>query len=364
MKIESSDIKMTSMNRYSEETKISETTTFWKGGRGPSELQDNLGNSNNASLNIQISQEAKEKLEAYNYSKVSGTEETQNTSAVGELTEEDKNKIQLIEQFIYQVTGKKVKLKIMSGEECLANCKSGLENTSELQQQTQQSRRAGWGMVYEYHESYHEKASMSFESTGTIKTADGREIEFDFGVNMSREFASSLDISFRAGDAKKIDPLVLNFNGTAAQLTQTKFEFDLDADGTAENISFVDPDSGFLVLDKNGNGLVDDGTELFGPSTGSGYGELSDYDSDGNNWIDENDEIFNSLQIWMKDDNGNDKLMSLGQKGVGAIYLGNVATDYTYKTSNNEALGNVKNMGIYLNENGTAGAMAEVDFMA
>lgn len=68
-------------------------------------------------------------------------------------------------------------------------------------------------------------------------------------------------------------------------------------------------------------------------SQGSGFKELSVFDEDNNGWIDENDTIYEKLRIWIKDGKGNDQLLALGQKGVRAIYLGNVATDFSLKNS-------------------------------
>jgi hypothetical protein len=45
------------------------------------------------------------------------------------------------------------------------------------------------------------------------------------------------------------------------------------------------------------DGRVNDGRELFGPITGDGFAELAAYDDDGNNWIDENDGIYDNLSI-------------------------------------------------------------------
>ena len=62
-------------------------------------------------------------------------------------------------------------------------------------------------------------------------------------------------------------------------------------------ISFVGSGSGLLALDKNGDGIINNGTELFGPNTQDGFSELSKYDSDGNGWIDENDSVYDNLRI-------------------------------------------------------------------
>ena len=72
---------------------------------------------------------------------------------------------------------------------------------------------------------------------------------------MSREFYSEQNMQVRAGDALK-DPLVINFSGTAAQLGQRDFYFDIDADGSKDQIAFVGEGSGLLALDKNEDGSI------------------------------------------------------------------------------------------------------------
>jgi len=99
---------------------------------------------------------------------------------------------------------------------------------------------------------------------------------------------------------KKVDPLVLNFEGNRAELTGAKFAFDLDQDGEQEHISFVGSGSGILVLDRNKDGIVNDGSELFGPSTGNGFNELASLDGDENGWIDENDAAYQDLSVWTR----------------------------------------------------------------
>lgn len=136
---------------------------------------------------------------------------------------------------------------------------------------------------------------------------------------MSREFLREQSVSVRLGDAVLKDPLVLNFDGAAAELTTTRFSFDIDSDGKPDQIAFVGANSGFLALDRNNDGVINDGGELFGPSTGQGFAELAAYDEDSNQWIDENDSIYQNLRIWSKNAEGQDQLVSLGQRGVGIL---------------------------------------------
>jgi hypothetical protein len=221
----------------------------------------------------------------------------------------------------------------------------------------------GSGLIYDYYESHQESESTSFGAEGKIVTADGKEIDFSVQLNMSRQFISEQSVSIREGDALK-DPLVINFDGKAAELTQTKFNFDIDSNGQTDQISFVGSGSGFLALDKNGDGTINNGSELFGTQSGNGFSDLAAYDQDNNNWIDENDSIYNNLRIWSKDAEGKDTLVALGQKGIGAIYLGNVSTPFSIKDTENTLQGEVRASGIFVNENGTIGTIQQVDLVA
>ncbi|WP_256646871.1 hypothetical protein [Thermomonas paludicola] len=225
--------------------------------------------------------------------------------------------------------------------------------------------RAGWGLSYNLEETHVEQESTQFSAQGIVRTADGKEIQLTLELNMSREFASQNSLSIRAGDALK-DPLVVNFQGNAAQLTQTTFKFDLDADGRADTMRAVVSGSAYIALDKNGNGKIDDGRELFGALSGNGFSELAKYDDDGNGWIDENDAVFKQLLAWNGEAGtaGGKPLQTLAQLGVGALYLGNASTPFTLKDSSNALQGAIRASGLYLREDGTAGTLQQVDLVA
>ncbi len=208
-----------------------------------------------------------------------------------------------------------------------------------------------------------EKEDTVFGSTGVVHTADGREICFGAELRMSRSFAS-ISQSISAENYIVTDPLVFNAGSDVATISDKKFRFDIDCDGKEEDISYATGNSGFLALDKNGDSKIGDGSELFGTKSGDGFADLSKYDSDGNGWIDEADDIFEDLLIWQKDDEGNDKLISLKDFGVGAIYLGNVDTEFSLNNeADNAANGIIRKTGIYLKENGDVGSVQHVDLV-
>ncbi len=202
-----------------------------------------------------------------------------------------------------------------------------------------------------------------FSSTGFVKTADGRSVSFNVSIEMSRNFEAYIKRESTTKDVVMKDPLVINLISAPAKVSDQTFLFDIDADGIKDEISMLENGSGFLALDKNEDGKINDGNELFGALTGNGFDELSKYDDDGNGWIDEADSIFNKLKIWTKDEKGKDLLISLKDSGVGAIYLSNASTKFDINNiATNETNAQVRSTGVYLKENGEAGTIQQLDF--
>jgi hypothetical protein len=113
--------------------------------------------------------------------------------------------------------------------------------------------------------------------------------------------------------------------------------FDIDADGRAEEIAWTKPNGnvGFLALDRNGNGTIDSGAELFGGSTMltdgtralNGFEALADLDSNHDGRIDASDPAWQQLLLWldMNHDGSSTtaEIVSIPTSGVSAI-----STDY------------------------------------
>lgn len=236
---------------------------------------------------------------------------------------------------------------------------NGWQTNGQLQQLQPQPIKM-MSLTAERETLYMESETTSFSTTGCVKTTDGREINFNLDVSMSRSFARYTKETVETV-GNFIDPLVINLNGNIAEVSDQKFYFDLDADGEEEAISRLCEDSGYLALDLNEDGKINDGSELFGTKSGDGFADLAVYDEDNNGWIDENDEIWNKLKIWVQDENGNSKLYSLADRGVGAICLQNVSTEFGQRGTNGEINAAIRNTGIFLYENGTAGTIQHLD---
>ncbi|WP_373018779.1 hypothetical protein [Thiomicrorhabdus sp.] len=289
--------------------------------------------------------------------------------------------IEAIESLMEKMTGKSYHLKIFGYESREATTSSTQSEGSEGSPETSDrlmhfptlnfpdiggfqrpnNQASMQGERWQLQSSYFELEQTDFRAQGNVTTANGEQIVFDLNMQMSRSFSSQVSAEREKGFVLK-DPLTVNFGGTPATLSMEKVQFDIDADGQLDDISFVQPGSGFLALDKNQDGVVNDGTELFGTQSGNGFADLSAYDEDGNGWIDENDSVFSKLQIWHKDANGLDQMQGLLELNIGAISLQNIDTPFSYKDQNNQLQGQAVSSGVFLYEDGRgAGSVQQID---
>lgn len=206
-----------------------------------------------------------------------------------------------------------------------------------------------------------ESETTCFSTTGTAVTTDGRELSFNISVEMSRSFVEMAEEKIEFGQPRLCDPLVINLNTNAASVSDQKFFFDIDADGKKEEISMLDKSSGYLALDTNADGIINDGSELFGTQSGNGFQDLLLHDEDANGWIDEADSIFQKLKIWTMDENGVSTLIDLKEAGVGAIYLGYENTEFSLKNEAHETNAVIQKTGLFLYENGLSGTIQQMD---
>ncbi len=139
--------------------------------------------------------------------------------------------------------------------------------------------------------------------------------------------SSQLDLHLgNAPAVQTADPLVLDLSGLGITTTgvDSGVEFDLTGDGQTEQVSFVTGDSWFVALDRNQNGRIDDGSELFGDQGGAanGFAALSGYDSQPDGVIDANDTVFSQLRLFQIGSDGKQVVRSFADAGITAIELG------------------------------------------
>lgn len=356
MIIASSSINMQSSHAASTRSEVSERLEMWVGDRNRDALQARNTppiNDMLADLRVDLSEQALAANEA---------EATAEQSDA--LTADPR--IALLKNLIELLTGRPMRMlrpsDISSPQEAAVPQQTTTPPPSSSNSNSNgQREQAGFGIEYDYSSTYTEHERTTFAAQGVVKTADGQEIKFEVDFAMERNYTESVNIQFRAGDAQLKDPLVLDFGGPAAALSSTRFEFDLDADGELDQVPLLHSGSGFLAIDRNNNGFIDDGKELFGPATGAGFAELAALDSDGNGWIDEADVAYSQLRVWQPSADGHGKLQTLAQAGVGALYLGHTTTPFDLRSASNETLGVVRSSGVYMRENGSVGTLSQID---
>jgi len=355
MKIASAALQMDSSHTSQKKHELTESLSSWGGNR-----RLDLRDGQRANLI------ATQPLPAVQISDAGQAAQSNEASAIQSSLDAAENDpmLRLIRAMITMLTGDEVR--IFKAADIGNTAPAADPRQAATQSQSTQPQGAqqlnSFGFEYNRHESYYEAEQTSFSASGVVRTADGKEIDFSLAVSMSRSYYEESSISIRQGNAPKTqDPLVINFEGSAAQLSNQRFKFDLDADGKTEDINFLAGGSGFLALDRNGDGKINNGSELFGTKSGDGFADLAALDSDKNGWIDENDAVYEQLRVWIKDASGKDLLSTLKQANVGAIALARAETPFDIKTGSNELLGQIKSSGIFLGEDGKVGTVQQVD---
>ena len=166
-------------------------------------------------------------------------------------------------------------------------------------------------------------------------------------------------------------PIILDLDGDGIETLakQAGIFFDHDGNHFAENTGWVSADDGLLVIDKDGNGKIDSGNELFGNNTelsngslaANGYEALQELDTNGDGTLNSRDEAWQQLQVW-QDRNGNARvddgeLMSLSEAGIAAI-----DTDYKNSTWVDKQGNAHKQTGEVIYLDGSEGQSADVWF--
>ncbi len=280
------------------------------------------------------------------------SEQTKTTSIstgfLGELQAENTKRMEEVEALNAEMQWFR-KLEYALIRQLLASLQS---RSSESQEHCIEQREA---RHYNFYEERQTSESLEVSMVGKVRTAT-QEINIAVGVAFSSSFVARYEVE----RSQFYDPLVINFDGLLPQLQDQLFSFDLDCDGVSESVARLQEGSGFLAIDKNDNGVIDDGSELFGAKNGNGFVDLSRYDHDNNGWIDANDTVFSDLRIWSNSESKS-RLIPLEELGIGALYLGYTKNAFDMRNHDGDVLGRIRSNGLYLNEDGTSGLMTQID---
>lgn len=267
----------------------------------------------------------------------------------------------VIKRLVQMLTGKEVKLfdpsQLQADNTTVSE--SPISQPTQGTNEGQQTQQAAASQLF--FQRYTDSERMSFKAALDIKTADGRNISIDFELDLARQFVEERLVMTRQDEAPLTDPLVINYDRQSAGLESERIAFDVNADGEMDNMPVLKEGSAYLALDKNNNQVIDDGNELFGTHSGNGFLDLSTYDEDGNGFIDEGDSVFSRLQLWHIDAEGEQRLMSLEEMNIGALYLKSINSPFMLTDEDNNVLGVIRQTGLALLEDGDAITMQQVD---
>lgn len=194
-------------------------------------------------------------------------------------------------------------------------------------------------LTWDYIEEHQEDI---FNEIKSMLAAVGLEIEENGNLKTNfeviAEYISSAPIETPANSIQQLystaettrSPLIVDLDGDGVETTNIAngVYFDHDGNGFAEKSAWVGKDDGLLVRDINGNGQIDNGTELFGNNSvlsngqkaANGFEALKDLDSNNDGVFNNQDAAWNEVKVW-KDSNSNGivdagELLTLEQVGI------------------------------------------------
>ncbi len=204
------------------------------------------------------------------------------------------------------------------------------------------------------------QALTTEEMSASLARRNSYELNLRFKQTTTEE--GRIGISLEELGVKKVDPLVLDLSGEGVQLTEAGKGaiFDITADGKLDSTAWVKGNTALLTYDRNGNGVIDNGSELFGDQNGAadGFAELAKYDNNGDRKISFLDPVFKALKLY-RDLNGDGKMSksefsSLNELGIKALNL-NFNRDSSDINGNSLILN-----GSFEREDGSTGQLADV----
>ncbi|MBI5212128.1 MAG: hypothetical protein HY957_01995 [Nitrospirae bacterium] len=164
------------------------------------------------------------------------------------------------------------------------------------------------------------------------------------------------------------DPAIVDLDGDGIETTNVKdgAYFDHDGNGFAEQTGWAASDDGMLAMDRNGDGIINDGKELFGDQTllangtkaANAFEALREQDSNADGKIDANDTAFNQIKVWQDVDGDGystaDELKSLSDVGIKSINLNSTPSTTTDSQGNTQT-----RTGSFEKTDGTTGTIGE-----
>lgn len=186
--------------------------------------------------------------------------------------------------------------------------------------------------------------------------------DFELIDHLLKKFHDSMQI---------VSPLVLDLdgNGFASTGLLGGTQFDHDANGYAERTGWVQGQDGLLVLDRDGNGRIDSGRELFGSETlladgskaANGFETLAELDANRDGRIDAQDAAYANLRVW-RDRNGDGLVTEAELSTLADADVAGIGTAYTNVNIVDSHGNTTKQVGGFTRSDGSTGQTADIWF--
>ena len=202
-------------------------------------------------------------------------------------------------------------------------------------------------------------------SPNSLSTQQSNQNSFQFQFQMEFRFEMSMEIQIGVQRLdQQQDPIVFDLDGDGIELTDVNngVRFDITGTGKSVQTTWVRGGDALLAWDRNGNGRIDSGLELFGDQRGAanGFEELRKLDTNNDGFIGPEDKNFKELVLWRDNGDGissQDEIFTLPQLGIERIAV-------NYKNTNVIADGNntITQKSFFIRSDQTVGRVADVKF--
>lgn len=217
---------------------------------------------------------------------------------------------------------------------------------------SQQQSTAGQRLATTEWELGYQAVQASF--SGQLQMQDGSSVNFAFEFSMQVSWAR-----YSYTEQPLQDPLIVSLDNQPAQLTDSHTEFDLLSNGSSVQLPQLAAQQFYLAYDRNNDKLVNNGTELFGPQSGQGFAELTEYDDNGNGFIDPGDDIWQYLYLWRP----KQQLLSMTDAKLGAFSVSSAATPMPLLDKQQQKTGEIQRSGLAFTDDAKPVLVQQIDLV-
>lgn len=213
------------------------------------------------------------------------------------------------------------------------------------------------GLVYQQSTAYFESQVITFSAQGTINTKDGQSVDFSVSLSMSHILYRETNLSLGGSDATNGSPLTVNFEGNATELTTTHFEFAFDSNGSQDQVDTVKfsndtPDAAPKPADTEST------------ATGQSTDSIEKPVGNDSQLIGMAKLLYQQLRIWQRHADGSQQLLALGEKNLGALYLGHLTAPLQQTADSGSALAEAADANTNSPQNNQTDAAQQINFTA